>query len=44
MLLVVYDRLVEGGDPKANVWVQKDQFEIVGTFLSVKKDLRRELL
>jgi hypothetical protein len=36
-LLVVYDRLVEGGDPKANVWVHKDQFEIVGTFFSVKK-------
>ncbi len=36
-LLVVYDRLVDGGDPKANVWVQKDQFEIVGTFFSVKK-------
>ena len=44
MLLVVYDRLVEGGDPKANVWVQKDQSEIVGTFLSVKKDLRKRCL
>jgi len=36
-LLVVYDRLIEGGNPKANVCVDKDQFEIVGTFLFVKK-------
>jgi hypothetical protein len=36
-LLVVYDRLVEGGNPKANVWVDKSQFEIVGTFFSVKR-------
>lgn len=37
-LLVIYDRLVEGGNPNANVCVQKDQFEIVGTFFSVKKE------
>jgi hypothetical protein len=36
-LLVVYDRLLEGGDPKANVWVHKEQFEIVGTFFTVRK-------
>ena len=36
-LLVVYDRLVESGNPKANVWVDKSQFEIVGTFFSVKR-------
>jgi hypothetical protein len=42
LLLVVYDRLVAGGDPKANVCVHKDQFEIVGTFVSVKKSLEKQ--
>lgn len=36
-LLVVYDRLIEGGNPNANVCVDKDQYEIVGTFFSVKR-------
>jgi hypothetical protein len=36
-LLVVYDRLVEGGNPTANVWVDKGQFEIVGTFFTVRR-------